>query len=136
MLPPFWRFMVYNDTGEALANLVITYRRWYFNSSGELTFEGSEQSEGGISTTLADATYDASASLNDNTVDKYLGLHGRFFVQSSASGTPSGDVTLWLQHNSADDDTELDDEMDGNGVVLAVLNFTTTSEDFATNFEV
>lgn len=68
-----YRFVVYNATGQTLGSnsVIIKARRWYFSTTGVMTWEGSEASIDSLST-ITTASY-ATGSTIDNSSTAYLG---------------------------------------------------------------
>jgi hypothetical protein len=123
-LPTHYRFKVYNKTGQTIAsggNANVYSKRVKFDSSGALTFEGSEAIVlVNTGSSISDSAYFAGTT-QDNTTDKYIGGHFTFKVTAPASS--SGDVTLFFER-STDGGTTWDD--DGLGEPVATINFTTS----------
>jgi hypothetical protein len=120
MLAKTYRFTVYNSTGATVATATVKAIRKKFDTSGALSFEGSEGTVASVSA-LGTGSY-SSGSTVDNSSDKYVGGDFEFEVVISA-GSPSGDVLVYYQR-STDGGTSYD--TDGYGDVVGVLNFTGT----------
>lgn len=116
-----YRFVVYNATGQTLGSnsVVITARRWSFNSSGVMTWEGSEASIDSLST-ITTASY-ATGTTIDNSSTAYLGGTFKFTVIAPASS--SGPVVIYLQRSTDGGSTWPDN---GQGDVVQVFGFTTS----------
>lgn len=123
-LPRNYRFKVQNRTGQTITQdngVTVKARRVKLDSSGALSFEGSE------ATVLDNGTTDISnnaylaGTAQDNSTDKWLGGDFEFTVTAPASS--NGDVLLFFER-STDGGTDFDD--DGLGKLITSLNFTTS----------
>ena len=119
-LPPHYRFTVKNETGQTIASssITVTAKRAKFDSSGVLTYEGSEATVFSYGSTLGNGGF-ASGSTQDNTTNKYLG--GDFLFTVTAPTSSSGHVILYLER-STDAGTTWDSN--GDGEAVASLYFT------------
>ncbi|MCP5197645.1 MAG: hypothetical protein H6974_12815 [Gammaproteobacteria bacterium] len=104
-LPPNYRFLVYNGTGQTIAaNAIKVYAiRAKFDTNGALSFESSEATLYDNGSTISTGTYSAGSGVS-NATDKYLS--GDFMFEVTAPASANGDVKLYVQR-STDDGTTL-----------------------------
>lgn len=118
MLGHTYRFQVYNAAGVA-ATVAITGKRYKFDSAGALSFDAA------ASTEFASASVNNGAvgtgATRDNSTDKFIG--GAFTVSVAiADGSPSGNVTIFLQKSTDAGVTWPDSQ---TGIPVAVIPFAT-----------
>lgn len=119
MLGHTYRFQAYNDAG-ASCNVTIKGRRWKFSSTGALSFEASEATPFAAADVADGAA--GNGTTQDNSSNAYLG--GEFLVTGViAAGSPSGNVSIYLQRSTDAGSTWPDDQ---TGELVAVLPFTAT----------
>ena len=96
MLARNYKFHIVNNSGvqldfstnSAAEKSRISLRRWKFASDSSLSYESAEVTQDASADVANGASFEFAAL--DNSTDKYLGLHGRFRVETdnvSASGT-------------------------------------------------
>jgi hypothetical protein len=114
-----YRFTVLNSCGQTLASgaIVIKARRWYFDSSGVQTWEGSEATLDTSGSTLATGSY-FNGTAQDNTAPTRPYLGGTFKISITAPTSANGPITVWLQR-STDGGTSWPDN--GLGTVAKVF---------------
>ena len=124
-LGAYWRLVVDNRSGSALSGSgnVIKYRRWNFNSSGQLTYEGSESSLT-ITASLANNTVYSSTGIDNTGSGYFIGADFRMEIPSSASCT--GTITCYLQV-STDGGTTWADNTSGAVAGRALMSVTDVS---------
>lgn len=118
MLGHTYRFQAKNETGVSV-DVTVKGRRYKFASDGSLSFdaESTEASAAGIANGAV-----GNGATRDNSSDKWLG--GKFVAAAvAASGSPSGNVTIYFQRSTDGGTTWPDDE---EGVQVATIPFTAT----------
>lgn len=118
MLPHYYKLHVLNNSGQTLdfstnsANekAKATIRRWKFDSTGAITWEGSEGTLVTAATDLADGASEEGSNI-DNSSDKYLGGEGYFRVETD-NASAAGDVSLMLEASTDGGTTFPSDEAD------------------------
>lgn len=123
VLPRYYRFTILNNSGVSISagNAKVYGRRFYFDSTGALTYEASETSIYSNSGTVTNGSYDSSTMV-DNNSSKYIG--GAFVFDVTLTGSPAGNVICFFER-STDGSTRVDSN--GVGDVVAVLNFTSAT---------
>lgn len=123
MLAKTYRFRVGNTTGETLAIGAVTIKgiRNKFNSQATISYESSEADLYSNSGTIADAAFEPGDTI-DNSSDLYLG--GHFELTATVPGTPTGNVTVYIER-STDGGTTWDTA--GLGDIAEVINFTSAT---------
>jgi len=118
MLGRNYRIVVLNNSGQTLASssITVTARRWSFNSSNQTVWEGTEATIWSGNTTVANAAYQASGSV-DNSANGYLG--GTFKIVVTTPVSAAGTITFYLQRSTDGGSTWPDN---GNGQVLRVFS--------------
>lgn len=120
MLARNYRFTALNSCGQQIASsgIVITGRRWKFNSSGAVVFESSEAALYTSPSAINNAAYYVpSGSGIDNSTDLYVGGDFRFTLVAPASS--AGDVTLYYEF-STDGGTTW--PTNGNGIIVCTIS--------------
>ena len=118
-LPRDYKFVVLNETGVEIAvgAIDLSVRQAKYSSTGVLTFGGSAVTRTNASALADDADVTLGAVF-DNSTDLYLGFDGILSVVTT--GSPAGDVSIWLV-GSPDGGTTYPDDQEG--ILLGVINF-------------
>lgn len=119
MLGRYYRFHVYNPTGVSVT-VSILGQRYKLASDGSLTWEneGTEFA----SAAVANGAYGSGAT-RDNSAGKWIG--GTFSISATiASGSPSGNVQVFLQRSTSDTGASWPDN--GTGELVCVVPFSAT----------
>jgi hypothetical protein len=126
MLGKTYRFVAKNATGVALGagdSITLNCTRWNFDSNGARNAEESEASLMSGGGSLANNGY-LVGSTQDNTAPGTKWFGGEFeFEATISTATPNGNIELYYQ-TSTDGGTTWPDN--GNGELIAILNFTAT----------
>jgi hypothetical protein len=127
------RVALANDLGVAIPSgtvLTVTCRRWRFDSTGKLVWEGSDQALGwtlGSSLSSGSQAADGSALDNTNSGDGWIGAQFLVSVPSLAvAPTAGGTIQVWLQ-TSLDGSTWADDPNLKRGILLFSEAYPTTN---------
>jgi len=146
MLPEYYKFHVINNSGQQLdfsgnsANekASATLRPWKFASDGSISYGGSEVTVLTAASDLADGGNE-EGSEQDNTSNKYIGVHGYFRVETD-NASADGDVTLAIEWSTdgtggtfPSDETDFDPDV--HLIPVAVVNLG-GAEAKAVNFEI
>lgn len=118
------RAVLANDCGASIPTstvLTVTCRRWRFDSTGKLVWDGSDQAMGWtLGGALTNGSQSAGGSVIDNTNsgDGWIGAQFLVSVPSLAiAPTAGGTIQVWLQ-TSLDGTTWADDPNLKRGVLL------------------
>ena len=127
------RVALANDLGVAIPSgttLTVTCRRWRFDSTGKLVWEGSDQALGWtLGSSLSSGSQSAGGSAVDNTNsgDGWIGAQFLVSVPSLAvAPTAGGTIQVWLQ-TSLDGSTWADDPNLKRGILLFSEAYPTTN---------
>ena len=127
-LAPTYRWTVLNSCGQTLAANAskVHQRRSKMTSANALSYESAVDTVTINTGTLANATYASLASAESNTTDLFQG--GDFIFEVTAPASANGNVSLFYEL-STDGGTTW--PSNGLGALVAVLNFTTSGQKFA-----
>ncbi|MBN1609241.1 MAG: hypothetical protein JW940_21605 [Polyangiaceae bacterium] len=115
-----WRVYARNQSGESLdaGDIDLEFKLWKYDSSGALSYSSEvTRSNNASIADDADGNCNGATGYEDNSSDKYLGLHGRATV-TTGTGATDGLVELWLQFSP---DGGTDWPISRQGVLLAVI---------------
>lgn len=87
-----WRIQIKNATGGTSGAITVDLRRWKPGSSGEKSFEASEQAAIDIAS-LSSGGYSNSSTF-DNSSDGYWGFNGTVAI---TNGSSAGNYELYVQ---------------------------------------
>lgn len=120
-LPHAYRFRIFNSSGIAIAAAgakVYARRRKLSGTDGQLSYEATEATVYSNAGSVATATYDQGATISNDT-DKYLS--GDFIFEVTLTGSPAGDVFLYLERATDGGTIHWPDA--GKAAIVAKLSF-------------
>lgn len=98
MLPKYYRFTIYNDTGQTLPSGSVQIKQiaYKYDLNGALSYESSGPTVYMLDTTCADNGFDTDAlRVVTNTSNLYLG--GHFMVEASGVASSAGNVEVYFE---------------------------------------